>query len=277
MISGVTCGSADQPIAWDMHLPTGREPLGFILVLHGFKGFKDWGFFPLLAEELADSGFAAIRMNSSHNGVGQGPDSVDFTRLDLFAQNRASYELADESTMIHAIQNGTIAPDVTAPRDRIGLFGHSRGGPSVLLAADNPAVKAIVTWASVQSTDFSDQHRQEFLENGRIEILNGRTGQTMIVNRTALDDVTPLPPSLDVAERLASLETPLLLVHGENDTSVPLLHSESIREFGLGRPDIEVISGADHVMNCRHPFEGETEAFREAVALTVQHFLTNMM
>ena len=37
---------------------------------HGFKGFKDWGFFPHLADRLARAGLVAVSFNFSGSGVG---------------------------------------------------------------------------------------------------------------------------------------------------------------------------------------------------------------
>ena len=44
-------------------------PRPAVLVLHGFKGFKDWGMFPPLAERLALAGFSAVSPNFSGSGV----------------------------------------------------------------------------------------------------------------------------------------------------------------------------------------------------------------
>jgi len=40
-----------------------------VVVVHGFKGFKDWGMFPRLAERLAQAGFSAVSFNMSGSGV----------------------------------------------------------------------------------------------------------------------------------------------------------------------------------------------------------------
>ena len=37
-----------------------KRPLPAVLILHGFKGFMDWGFFPLFQRGLAESGFLAV-------------------------------------------------------------------------------------------------------------------------------------------------------------------------------------------------------------------------
>ncbi len=43
-----------------------------IVVLHGFKGFKDWGFFPFLCEQLAFKNAIVVNFNFSLNGVNIG-------------------------------------------------------------------------------------------------------------------------------------------------------------------------------------------------------------
>ena len=42
-----------------------------VVVCHGFKGFKDWGFFPHLAHRLANAGLTTVTFNFS--GVVSGP------------------------------------------------------------------------------------------------------------------------------------------------------------------------------------------------------------
>jgi dienelactone hydrolase len=40
-----------------------------VVVVHGFKGFKDWGLWPQLAERLARAGVSAVTFNLSGSGV----------------------------------------------------------------------------------------------------------------------------------------------------------------------------------------------------------------
>ena len=49
-----------------------------IVVCHGFKGFKDWGFFPYLADCLA-AGTGAMVISFNFSGSGIGPDLESFT------------------------------------------------------------------------------------------------------------------------------------------------------------------------------------------------------
>ncbi|MEJ2005865.1 MAG: dienelactone hydrolase, partial [Cyclobacteriaceae bacterium] len=86
----------------DIRWTIDKRPKPVILFLHGFKGFKDWGTFPLIAEKLSDEGFVVVKMNFSHNGVTV-DDPGNFNDLDAFAENRFSYELDDVKDTIDFI------------------------------------------------------------------------------------------------------------------------------------------------------------------------------
>jgi len=44
--------------------------------VHGFKGFKDWGFVPYIGETFASKGFAFLTFNFSHNGIESNPFGI---------------------------------------------------------------------------------------------------------------------------------------------------------------------------------------------------------
>src|SRR6185436_8082220 len=76
--------------------PSGAEAgerLAHVLVLHGFKGFMDWGFHPELARRLAARGLAAVHFNFSGSGLGE--DGERFTEERAFFENTPTRELED--------------------------------------------------------------------------------------------------------------------------------------------------------------------------------------
>ncbi|HEX9709632.1 MAG TPA: alpha/beta hydrolase, partial [Candidatus Thermoplasmatota archaeon] len=75
----------------DVLIAEGPPPRSAVVVVHGFKGFKDWGFFPHVARRLAAAGHAAVVFNFSGAGVGR--DTEHFADLDGFARNTLSREL----------------------------------------------------------------------------------------------------------------------------------------------------------------------------------------
>src|SRR5205814_3566765 len=88
-----------------------------VLICHGFKGFKDWGFFPPLAERVARAGFMAVSFNFSGSGVG---DGQAFDQKGRFAHQRPTADLEDLRTVSDwAVKEGN---------GWLGVIGHSRGG-----------------------------------------------------------------------------------------------------------------------------------------------------
>src|SRR5688572_31101476 len=100
------------------------DPRALVVIVHGFKGFKDWGFFPWTAQRLMQHRLAVCRFNMSRSGIGEDPETFD--RLDLFEHDTYSRQLRDLATVVaHAQQEFPHLPTF--------LFGHSRGGAVAIL------------------------------------------------------------------------------------------------------------------------------------------------
>src|SRR5712672_2386533 len=88
------------PISGDLDAPP--EAKALVVIVHGFKGFKDWGFFPWLAETLCNHRFAVCRFNMSRSGIDENPETFD--RLDLFADDTYSGQIADLQKVVRYAQ-----------------------------------------------------------------------------------------------------------------------------------------------------------------------------
>ena len=125
-----------------------------IVFNHGFKGFKDWGPFNLVAERFAQAGFVFIKMNFSHNGV-----TIDhpneFADLEAFAKNNFCIELDDSGVLIdYLFSEHNVLPKEEIDLTRLYIMGHSRGGASVILKAyEDTRIKAVTTWAAVNNLE----------------------------------------------------------------------------------------------------------------------------
>ena len=60
----------DWPLRGDRYHPA-EPPRGLVFVVHGFKGFKDWGHFPYVCQRLCEAGFAVVHGFDSEFEVGQ--------------------------------------------------------------------------------------------------------------------------------------------------------------------------------------------------------------
>ena len=102
------------PIRCDLRRPEGDGPFPAVVVLHGFKGFKDWGMFPPTARRLAERGLAVVSMNASMNGVGE--DLLEFTELEKFARNTPQRAILDLERVIDAVEAGDVDPTIDPSR-----------------------------------------------------------------------------------------------------------------------------------------------------------------
>ena len=53
----------------DAVYPDQAENLPLIIFCHGYKGYKDWGAWSLMAEKFAVNGYFFVKFNYSHNGT----------------------------------------------------------------------------------------------------------------------------------------------------------------------------------------------------------------
>lgn len=245
------------------------RPRPAVLVLHGFKGFKDWGMFPPLAERLARAGFAAVSFNLSGSGV---DDAGEFTFPERFARATFTGDLGDIARVVDAVASGALGfPSPTS----IGFLGHSRGGGlGVLAAAAEPRIRALVTWAAI-----SDVHRHSPEEvvawraRGQIDVVNTRTGQVLPILTDVLDDVLRHRSTLlDIRAAGARLVVPWLIVHGERDVTVPVAEARALRAVAGASAELMLVPDAGHTFEAVHPWRGPTPALEAVTDASVAWF-----
>jgi len=246
-----------KPILMDVRslINTTRKPV--IVFIHGFKGFKDWGHWNLIADQFAKAGYCVVKFNLSHNGTT--PDHpVDFVDLDAFSKNTYSIELNDVGSVLDYLHS----PDCNISNidlNKIYLVGHSRGGGLALLKAKEDArVAGVVTWASV--SDFGSRWSDEVMEKWAKDkvhyVYNGRTKQDMPMKYTIVEDYNNNIERLNIKNAVGQLKIPLLHIHGTDDPTVGIEEARTLAKWN-SQSELEVIDNADHVFNGRHPFHEE--------------------
>jgi uncharacterized protein len=260
------------PFAVDIRRPVGQGTRPIIIVCHGFKGFKDFAFFPYASRKLCEQGFAVVTMNFSGNGIGDDP--LSFTALDKFAQNTISQELDDIEAVLDGIASGVLLGTQGDAR-RIGIMGHSRGGCTAIVKASLDArLKCLVTWASPGGLGrYSDEVLRQWKENGHYNFVNARTKQDMFVNYAYLEDIQANRErySLDLA--VSQLTIPYLTVHGTTDESVAVEAAHRLHSYAkTDQAELALVEGGTHTFGTRHPFEGSTPALEQAIDQTAAWF-----
>lgn len=242
-------------------------PRPAVLILHGFKGFKDWGMFPHLAERIARAGFSAVSFNVSGSGVDA---EGQFSQPERFGHNTYSAELEDIARVMSALSEGTLGLAATS---RFGLIGHSRGGgTAILTAARDRRVQALVTWAAIPEAQRWAGQVSEWRAKGRLDIVNSRTGQVLPLYTDVLDDVERNAEGLDLSQAASRIGVPWLLLHGESDAAVHVSAAEMLAGAALKPPRVMLFPGADHTFGAVHPFAGMTQDLAQAIDETVKWF-----
>jgi alpha-beta hydrolase superfamily lysophospholipase len=226
-------------------LDAGDRPRALVIIIHGFKGFKDWGFFPWTAQRLMQHRLAVCRFNMSRSGIGDDPESFD--RLDLFEHDTYSTQLRDLATVVAHAQ-------AQLPGLPTFLFGHSRGGGIALLGAEDvPDLRGVITWAPISRVDrWDEETKRTWRERGVMEVENARTRQVMRMSPVMLDDYEANAERLNILAAASRIEVPLLVIHGGRDESVP---AEEGRLIARRTPQgsVAVLDRASHTFNAIHP------------------------
>lgn len=241
-------GSVDKKALFDLEIPNNFNQK-LILFVHGYMGFKDWGAWNLMQQYFTKKGFGFCKFNLTHNGIGLS-DIENFTDLEAFASNSYSKELEDVTIMIDLIQ--TQIPTGS----EIILLGHSRGGGDVLLASNHAAISKIVTLAAISSIEkrFSDtQLLKEWKEQGVRYVTNQRTKQNLPHAYSQVEDFLANKKKLSIEKACKNLQKPLLIIHGDQDVSVPIEEAYDISKWT--KTPLNIIKNTNHVFGSTHPWK----------------------
>lgn len=240
---------------------------------HGFKGFKDWGYFPVTADRLSQAGFAAVLFNFSGSGVGVRGDSFD--EPERFRRATYSNAFGDLGTVVAELRRGRLGVTPSA----IGVLGHSMGGGiAVLQAGADPGIGALVTWSA--TARFGRLWRKDqvpdWRRTGTLEIVNQRTGERLPLATDILDDLERNADRLDVLGAAAAIRAPWLVVHGAIDESVP---ASDARDLSARAPQARLllIENAGHTFGITHPWIGSTPQFDQVLEASVDWFSRHLV
>jgi len=171
---------------------------------------------------------------------------------------------------MHALRTGTLLPQECRSAPFIAL-GHSLGGGiAIVKAAEDERIMAVASWAGVSTFDrWGKEVKEQWRKQGRMEILNARTGQMMPMGIVMLEDIEANALRYDIPAAAAKCNKPLLLVHGQQDVSVPIEEAHRIASnVNPALTNMYIIPVADHTFGAVHPFRGNTPALDEAIAAT---------
>jgi uncharacterized protein len=224
----------DNSIVGVLTTPAVDSP-AVVFMLHGGPGGSKEGpsdLFVKLAASLADADIASFRFDFAGEGESKG-DYINTSASDQVAQCKHVIAWLRSRGFKH-----------------LAVVGESFGGTCALGAYDQGIDALALLWPAIWllETEFgkyTDQtHAEQAHQDGGIDIDGKRVGPQFI------DDLLQAP---DRSAELAQITAPTLLIHGTDDSDVPVHQSERAFEV-LNEPKRLITEpGGEHCL--RHPDE----------------------
>ncbi|MDQ0780441.1 S9 family peptidase [Chryseobacterium sp. W4I1] len=234
----------------DALYPKAGEKLPLVIFVHGYKGYKDWGAWNLMAEKFAEADFFFVKYNASHNGTTV-EDPHNFADLEAFGNNNYSKELSDLGIVIdHFVKNPKVDDQ------KIILIGHSRGGGiSIIKTCEDERINGLIMLASVDSLERfpKDEALESWKKEGVYYVLNGRTKQEMPHYYQFYEDFENNVHRFDVERAAEMAKAYVLIIHGTNDESVSVKNAEHLHILNPNS-ELFLVEGADHTFGAKEPW-----------------------
>jgi dipeptidyl aminopeptidase/acylaminoacyl peptidase len=199
---------------------------GTLLLLHGVR--MDRRSLAPLAASLADAGYQAVLVDLRGHG---------------------------ESDGSYLTYGGSDAPDLSRLLDRlaerglalgpVGVYGFSYGGAVAIdLAARDERIKSVLAvspFCSLRQVvgDYRRKYLPRWAELAPDAWFRDAVDAAALVGHFDAERASPL-------SNIAHVRAPVLLMHGDADTQVPLAHSQRLLEASAGHARLEIVRGATH-------------------------------
>jgi pimeloyl-ACP methyl ester carboxylesterase len=223
--TGVVFDSGGNKLLGTLFLARGDEPKPTALLLHGLPGIeKSYD----LAHALRDVGWNSLIFHYR----GSWGSSGDYRFETLADDVRAALDYLTSGAHEQV--------DVT----RLALVGHSMGGWTALKAGGDERVRAVATIGAV-----TDPSRVNFTaamaQESFTPFLAGITAEEFETQWNQLDGVL---------QEAGSLDRPLLIIHSEKDTLVPVEQARLLHVASGGRARLELHPDANHAFVWHRPW-----------------------
>ena len=265
----------DGVLHGDLHY-AGHSSCPILLIIHGFRGSKNWGFFPTIAEEFAQNGSIVLTWNMSLNGYSKNSQYID--QPDNFARNTITQEMVDTQSIIDSIlqDDRIISGDIRSHwNGDIHVLGHSRGGGiGILISAKNPSIKKLALWNTISRFGrFTERQKKLWSETGTFPIDETEDGKVIAMNYTYISDLEFHGDEYSPLRSIAEVSADILIVHAEQDMTVPIREAHALQEKSHSA-HMHSIPQAGHIFGCTHPFTEMTSSLRDAIDTTTAFFST---
>lgn len=267
----------NEIINGDIRLPARDGKFPLIIMSHGFRAWKDWGFNPYIAAELCRLGAITLTFNFSLNGRIKNPNFID---VDKFARMTISQELSDLNSVIDYFISDLVPQSKELKNkwnQEIILIGFSLGGGiSILQTLNDKRINKLVLWSSIGRFDrYTEHQKKEWELKGFLESPNRETNQMLKLNYDYLQDIEKNKKLFNLADAIGAIEIPILIIHSEKDLAVPLVEVQMLfdakKNYNIRK---KIVKKTGHTFGIGHPMGNISSALAEAL-IEIKDFLFN--
>ena len=275
ILKQISISLGDGELHGDLHY-AGHSSCPILLIIHGFRGSKNWGFFPTIAEEFAQNGSIVLTWNMSLSGYSDNAQYID--QPENFARNTITQEVVDTQSIIDSIlqDDRIISGDIRSHwNGDIHVLGHSRGGGiGILISAENPSIKKLALWNKISRFGrFTERQKKLWSETGTFPIDETEDGIIIAMNYTYISDLEFHSDEYSPLRAITEVSADILIVHAEQDMTVPIREAHALQEKSHSA-HMHSIPQAGHIFGCTHPFTEMTSSLRDAIDTTTAFFST---
>tara|TARA_Y100001933_G_scaffold20345_1_gene17580 strand:+ start:77 stop:913 length:837 start_codon:yes stop_codon:yes gene_type:complete len=242
----------EKPILCDLTKPFQHHDKNLIIFCHGYKGFKDWGCWNLMADKFAQNGISFLKFNFSHNG-GTINNPIDFPDLKAFSENNYSIEVNDVIRVVSYVKSEF----TYFANAKIHLMGHSRGGGIACIASSRDLnIESLILLASVSDykNRFPEQSEiDKWKENGVRYVENKRTKQQLPHLYQFYQNYMDNESDLNIESSIKKFKGKTLICHGTMDLAVDFQNALNLLSWSNNGSLLKLRT--NHTFGSKHPWK----------------------
>lgn len=245
-----------------------------LLIIHGFQGSKNWGFFPTIGEEFAKNGSMVITWNMTLNGYSA--DAYFINQPDDFARNTITQEIVDTELIIDSLLHDEqiLSSELREKwNGEIHVLGHSRGGGiGILISEKFPIITKLCLWNSISRFGrFTERQKNIWSETGIFPVQTLENGTKIVMNYSYIQDLESHGEAYSPLRAIHEVSADILMIHADQDITVPIREAYALKENSQSSR-LHIIKNTGHIFGCTHPFTLMTPSLKEAIDITTAFF-----
>ena len=253
----------------------GKSPL--IIMLHGFKAWRKWGFMPYFSNKLALNNSIVLNIDHSLNGIVD--ENIPMFDSEKFSRQTVSQYIEDVKLTIENFKSGLISKEILEFwNGKIYLVGHSLGAAVSLLVYNKyKNIDKIVILGGISKIDRNTIRQKElWKEQGYVDIRIAMNNQILKLNYSHIEDKENYSDNI-LIETMQKSQIPVLIIHGGLDMTVKRKEAIDLYENASDKKITEllIVEKTGHTFGTDFKFTDTNVALEKVIEKTIEFLNIN--